>query len=389
MKAKEKRVLRELDLRRRKPGAKSHCIWDAKQPGLCARVRRSGHVSLAFVFSRHGKTIWYTIGAGVLLSDARRIAARLACAAAEGRNPQREKLAQRDAGTFGELARRYVEERAKRRNRSWEQADALVRRHLLPRWGGRIAREITRADVRAAIGAIESPSVANAVWVAGSAVFSFGVKVEVLPFNPFSGIERHKLPPRGRVLSDSELKVFWPLLSPPLRAVLLLGQRPGEVLAMRREHIKDGWWEMPGAPDAKLDWPGTKNKQTNRVWLPSAARKIVDDGDGDGRVFSRRPELDGQMREICARLGVREKVTPHDLRRTWTTRAAELGVTRLVVDRILNHVKRSVTGDVYDHYSYGPEIRRAMERVAERIVALAEGRPASGEVVVGLFPSKV
>ena len=21
---------------------------------------------------------------------------------------------------------------------------------------------------------------------------------------------------------------------------------------MRREHIKDGWWEMPGAPDKKL-----------------------------------------------------------------------------------------------------------------------------------------
>jgi integrase len=386
VKAKEKRVLRELDLRRRKPGAKDRRIWDAKQPGLVLRIRRSGHASLEFSYSHHSRQRWYIIGDGVLLSDARRIAAKLTYAVAEGRDPAAERKADRDADTFEQLARRYVEEDAKRNNpRSWRQAAALVNAHLLPKWGRMFAKDITRAHVRKVIGAIESPSVANAVWVAASAIFSFGVKVEVLAFNPVRGVERHKLPPRGRVLSDSELKAFWPLLSPPLRAVLLLGQRGGETICMRREHIKDGgWWEMPGAPDPKLGWPGVKNKRDHRVWLPPAAKEIIGDG-ASGFVFP-RTELDEQMREICRRLGVGEKVTPHDLRRSWTTRAAELGVTRLIVDRVLNHVDRSVTGGVYDRYAYGPEIQRAMERVADRIVEIAEGQPIGAEVV--RFPSQ-
>jgi len=139
MKAKEKRVLRELDLRRRKPG-KARSVWDARQPGLVVRVRPSGHAALAFVYNRGGKTIWFTIGGGVLLADARLIAAKLRLAVVEGRDPAAERRAARDAETFGALAERYVEEWSRRRNRSWEQADYLVRAHLLPRWGGRVAR---------------------------------------------------------------------------------------------------------------------------------------------------------------------------------------------------------------------------------------------------------
>ena len=51
--------------------------------------------------------------------------------------------------------------------------------------------------------------------------------------------------------------------------ILLTGQRPGEVTHMRREHIEDGWWTLPGAPVPALGWPGTKNGETHRVWLPA------------------------------------------------------------------------------------------------------------------------
>jgi integrase len=388
VKVKDKRVLRELDLRRRKPGAKSHCVWDAKQPGLVLRVRPSGRAALAFVYNRSGKTRWYTIGDGVFLSDARRIAARLRLAVVEGRDPAAERKAERDAGTFGELARRYVEEWSKRRNRSWEQADYLVRAHLLPRWSGRIAREITRADVRAAIGAIASPSVANQTRAAASAIFSFGVRMEVLALNPVLGVERHETKSRERMLSDSEIKLFWPHLSPPLRVLLLTGQRPGEVIAMRCEHIVDGWWEMPGEAVPALGWRGTKNKKNHRVWLPHAAREIIG-GEGEtGRVFV-RAELDAEMREICRRLGVREKATPHDLRRTHGSTITRLGFGRDAMNRIQNHIEGGIA-DVYDRHRYEVENKRVMEAVAEHVVAIAAGRPAAGaEVVRGFFPSKV
>jgi integrase len=252
-----------------------------------------------------------------------------------------------------------------------------------------IAKDVTRAHVRKVIGAIASPSVANAVRVSASAIFSFGVKVEVLAFNPVRGVERNPTQSRSRILSDSEVATFWPLLSPALRTLLLTGQRPGEVLAMRREHVVDGWWEMPGTPDPKLGWPGTKNGRTHRVWLARAAREIVESlftMNKQGRVFPSRPELDAQMREICARLGVREKVTPHDLRRTHGSTVTRLGFGRDAMNRIQNHVEGGIA-DVYDRHRYEVENKRVMETVAERLLALAEGR-AGGDEVVRLFPSK-
>ena len=74
---------------------------------------------------------------------------------------------------------------------------------------------------------------------------------------------------------------------------------------MRREHIVDGWWEMPGEPVPALGWPGTKNGESHRVWLPKAAQAVIaeltDDGVTSGFVFA-GPRggpihgLDGAMR---------------------------------------------------------------------------------------------
>ena len=362
---------------------------DRQYPGLKRRIRGSGHETWVYVYSFRGRDRCFTIGQ-VTTSQARRIAARLQHEVAEGRDPQAEKLAQREAGTFGELYARYVEEWAKRRNKSWAQADYLVRSHLLPRWAKLDAKSITRANVRAVIGKIESPTVANQTLAAASAVFTFAIRMEVIPHNPCKGIERNPTQSRERVLSDSEIQLFWPELTAPLKLILLCGQRPGEVQRMLRQHIKDGWWEMPGAADPKTGWPGTKNKESHRVWLVEPVREIIAASSvGDSGFVFNRGHLDAAMRGICAKLGVADRVTPHDLRRSWATRAAELGVTRLVVDRVLNHADRSVTGGVYDRYAYGPEIQRAMERVAARVLALAEGRAAGGaDIVLGVFSSK-
>jgi integrase len=60
-----------------------------------------------------------------------------------------------------------------------------------------------------------------------------------------------------------------------LKLILLTGQRPGEVSHLREEHIEDGWWTMPGEPVPALSWPGTKNGQTHRIWLPKPAQELL------------------------------------------------------------------------------------------------------------------
>jgi len=66
--------------------------------------------------------------------------------------------------------------------------------------------------------------------------------------------------------------------------------------------------------------------------------------------------------------------TPHDLRRTAASHMAAMGVPRLVIGRILNHVEPGVT-KVYDRHSYDPEKRQALEAWARKLESIVSGQP--------------
>ena len=380
-----KRRFTELFVRKLKPKTATYVVWDTHQRGLAIRVQPTGNKAWKAIYSRHGRPRWLHIGdAGAIgLSDARMLAAEAMLAVARGHDPAAEKKAERSKGTFAELAERYVEQHAKRVNKSWPQADALVRRHVLPRWGKLQAATITCSDIKAMMASIEAPIVANQTLAAVSAVFTWATKEELVAGNPCRGVDRNATKSRERVLADSEVARFWAafddaglVAGSALKAILLMGQRPGEVAHMRREHIKDGWWEMPGEPVPALSWPGTKNGASHRVWLPAPAQALLAElGDG-GFVFpgarGRSARLDKAMRVICAKLGV-ERATPHDLRRTFSTTVTGLGFGRDALNRVTNHREGGIAS-VYDRHGYAEENKRVMEATAARIMSLVEGR---------------
>ena len=302
-------------------------------------------------------------------------------AVAEGGDPHADRLALRGRGSFEQVAKRYVEEHAKKKNKSWRQADYLVRTHLLPRWAKLDIGNIRRADVKAAIAAIAAPILANQVLAAASAIFSWAVRQEIIAANPCSGVERNDTTSRERVLSDAEIVAFWPHLSVPLKVVLLTGQRPGEVAHLHRDHVVDGsWWVMPGAPEPETSWPGTKNAQTHRVWLSEPVRELLPD------LLTtpvRAGQMQQEMRNICGKLGVREKVTPHDLRRTHGSTITRLGFGRDAMNRIQNHREGGIA-DVYDRHKYEAENKKVMEAVARHIVTIAEGGGPANVVALGV-----
>jgi len=352
--------------------------WDTLQRGLALAVQPSGHRAWKCVYTIRGRgPRWYSIGdaRAISLSDARRLAGKIMVAVAEGGDPHADRLALRGRGSFEQVAKRYLEEHARKRNKSWRQADALVARYLLPRWAKLDIGNIRRPDVKAAMAAIAAPVLANQVLAAASAIFTWAVRQEIIATNPCSGVERNDTTSRERVLSNAEISAFWPHLSAALKMVLLTGQRPGEVAHLHRAHVVDGrWWVMPGAPDPKTGWLGTKNAQSHRVWLSEPAHALLPD------VLAtpvRRGQMQEDMRDICAQLGVREKVTPHDLRRTFCSKITELGFGRDAMNRISNHRTGGIT-DVYDRHRYADENKRIMEATAKAIVTIAErGGPAN------------
>jgi integrase len=358
--------------------------WDTLQRGLALAVQPSGHRAWKCVYTIRGRGArWYSIGnaMAVSLADARRLAGKIMYQVAEGGDPHADRLALRGRGSFEQVARRYVEEHAKKRNKSWQQADALVGKYLLPRWAKLDIGSIRRADVKAAIAAIAAPVLANQVLAAASPIFSWAMRQEIISANPCSGVEKNGTASRERVLSDAEIAAFWPHLNAPLKMILLTGQRPGEVAHLHRAHVVDErWWAMPGAPDPATSWPGTKNAQGHRVWLSEPVHELLPDVLAASARNTGRMQRD--MHDICARLGVREKVTPHDLRRTFCSKVTALGFGRDAMNRVTNH-KEGGIADVYDRHRYQEENKTIMETVARHIVTLAERGGSANVVALG------
>jgi integrase len=376
-----KRTLTELTIRKAHPEKRVYLIWDVKQRGLALQVQPTGSRAWKVIYPRHGRTRWLHLGSAdaIALSDARMLAAEVMLEVARGKDPAADRRTERSSGTFAELAARYVEEHAKKHNRSWKHADAQVQRFLIPTWGKLAAQDISRSDVKALMRRIEAPSLANLVLANTSAIFSWAVREELVTTNPCSGVTRNPVRSRDRVLSDSEIPQFWTAFAAAgpagavLKTILCSGQRPGECTRMRSEHLVDGWWTMPGEPVAKLGWPGTKNGRSHRVWLSQVVQDLIR-ARNDGFVFGTRVQgIDRTMQRICTRIGC-ERATPHDLRRTFGSTVTRLGFGRQAMDRILNHADRSV-GSVYDRHGYADEDQHIMEVVAAHIVALVEGRP--------------
>jgi integrase len=392
-----KRRFTDLYVRKIKPKAAAYVVWDTHQHGLAIRVQPTGTKAWKVIYSRHGRPRWLHLGNAnaIGLADARTLAAEAMLAVAKGKDPAAEKKAERGVGTFADLHRRYLEGHAKKRNKSWRQGETLVSRYATPRWGRLQTSTITRADVKALMARIDAPVLANQVLAAVSAIFTWAVREDILLTNPCKLVARNPVKSRERVLSDSEVPKFWSafddaglIAGTALKMILLTGQRPGEVAHMRREQIKDGWWELPGAPVPSLGWPGTKNAQAHRVWLPAPAQALIAQF-AAGLVFA-GPRggpvtgLDGAMRAICAKLGV-ERATPHDLRRTFSTTVTGLGFGRDALNRVTNHRDGGIAS-VYDRHGYADENKRVMEATAARIMALVEGGASHDQVVP--FPVK-
>ena len=317
-------------------------------------------------------------------------------AAAKGKDPARQRKDERNADTFGEMAEQYLERYAKKRKKSWFKDDQTLKRDLLPRFKNRKAAGITRREIIDMLEEIAergAPIGANRTLEIIRKIYNWGIE-QLVAANPCQrikkiGVERA----RDRVLSDEELRAVWKALeeeTPRMRDLfrlrLLTAQRPGEVSRIRWCDIDlgTGWWTIP--PEF------SKNSLSHRVPLSGVAMDIIEGRQpnaGESEWVFPSPTGRGPLRAVWRVMdGVRERTgisfRPHDLRRTAATRmTGDLGISRLVVSKILNHVERGVTA-VYDRHSYDREKRQALEAWDRRLGEIVRGKPNSSDNVVSL-----
>lgn len=399
------------------PAAGQVDYFDTKARGLVLRVGATGKRTWCYTYRMPGTRRWrrYTIDRELTLKAARdHVAGLRATVKNERDDPAAQYADSKTIDTFEQFAAFYQKKTATKKSKGEEAR--IIKNELLPHWRDRKATEITRADIKAVLQTIAdrpAPVMANRVLSLVSRMFNLAITEDVpgITTNPAMRLPKPggAEVTRDRVLTSDELRRLWNVLAtaqhpprvtdtespaPPvsamlargLQALLVTGQRPGEVFGMKWEHIsEDGaWWDMPRS--------FTKNGNPHRVPLTKTAQDILKAAKSAAPkdstyVFTgiMNASVTDRAKKCAAALSA---WTPlgfnfhrHDLRRTAGTGMAEEGISTETIARVLNHVDRSPRATrIYDRSSHDPEKRTALEVWERRLLRILAEKESADSV---------
>jgi integrase len=377
-------------------------VRDAKTAGLIFRVSEKGHKSWSVLYRRKadGKRRRAHIGdyPSFGLAQARTEALSIMARVARGEDPAKDRVTVDSSKprTFGELAARYVDGHAKGKKSGFKD-EQMLNKNVLPSLEGTLLKDVHRSDIAAILDAMVkrgAPIQANRTFEVIRKVFNWAIEKGFLEISP---VYRMKAPAknrrRERALSADEirvccrrlykLKMSWETRM-ILRLCLVTGQRVSEVAGARESELRldKAEWHLPGER--------VKNQTPHIVPLPPLAKKLFQKAIAKNSVpdwIFPSPTTGGPitghavakaMHRSRKILALATPVTPHDLRRTCASFMAELGFSRFIQDKVLNHVTedRSSIAGVYDRYSYLNEKRRALEAWAVLLIEFFKKEPA-------------
>jgi integrase len=387
-----------------KPKAERYEVWEDGKTGLGVRVSTRGRKSWIYMYRFDGRARRMTLGTypPLTLANARVLQAKAKESKEKGEDPGvahiAERRAERQAHTVADLVEEYLEKHARPNKRSAAADERTLQKEIIPVWGRRKAKEITRRDIITLLDDVVdrgSPVMANRLLALLRRMFGFAVERDILGATPCVMIKAPtKETPRDRVLSSTEIATFWhglekasmvPLSRLALKLMLVTAQRRDEVVsaAWSEFTLSEGVWEIPAAR--------SKNGYAHRVPLSSLAcdllNQVQEHGRGSLWLFP-SPQAERlmdptsvtrAMRVNLPRIGL-ENATPHDLRRTAASHMTEMGILRLVVSKILGHSDGSITA-IYDRFEYGPQKKQALDAWSARLEGIVSGKKAETNVV--------
>jgi len=347
-------------------------IWDQKVCGLGARKQRRG-IFFYLRYRHGGRQQMHSIGrfgSPWTVETARAKALELLGILACGTDPFAPSLS---AETFGAEVERYLlRKKGSMKPRSFIEDQRYLLKCALPLHKLSLS-DIDRRTIAVLLGQVETasgPIARNRLRSSLSAFFAWAIAEGLNEQNPVTGTSRaDEGRGRDRVLTHDELRKLWRGLgsdrfSEIVRLLLLTGQRRTEISGLT--------WAEANLERKVIVLPPerTKNFRSHEVPLSTQALAILARQPRGALVFGERAFTDWSRAK--AALDQRIGIAPwklHDLRRTFATMAAELGVLPHIVESVLNHVsghKAGVAGR-YNHARYADDTRAALQRWADHL----------------------
>jgi integrase len=361
-----------------KPAKHRREMADAYMKGLYLIIQPvTGTKTWAVRYRLGGKSHKYTIGhyPAFSLKQARESAGRVLRSVSEGHSPEQ----QRQAGTVADAVEQFLERHGKKNYRPRTLYGVTRCLQSLDKWGNRKLDNITRADIRSLLDTIDAPISANRIYGIIRTFFNWCVTNDLIAHSPVAGLKApHKETTRDRVLTDDELKAVWHAaekegypLGSIIQMLILTGQRRSEVTGMEWSELDldVGLWTLPKER--------TKNKRLHIVPLSKLAIVILDSVPriGDRYVFTLKGTSPSNNFRAKPRVDALAGIPPwtlHDLRRTTASGLAKLGVSLVVIEKVLNHVSGALGGivGVYQRHEFSDEKRQALQQWADHVERL-------------------
>lgn len=361
-------ALTEISVRNLRPPEKGQVIYtDRTLPGFGVRCT-PGSKSYVLTYGTRRKRV--TIGDVSLVSLKRaRDKARTILATPKDEQPTL---------TFKSALDSFLALHVKPNNRrsTATETERLITKHFEPLYSRRLA-SLKTGDVLAITDGLLTagkPSEANHAFTAVKTLLRWAQGRGYLPHSPLEGARKPYRPvSRDRWLTDQELAkllvtaqnqgVYGQLVL----ALLYTGQRLAQIVNLRRTWVEGDTLRFPAAI--------MKSGREHLIPIGPATQALLSARNTDPLFANKRGEPYNDLAQTHAALLKASGIphfTRHDLRRTYSTGMARLGVAPHIIERLLDHSTGTISGvaAIYNRHHFLPEMREAVERWERHLTSL-------------------
>ncbi|MFO0388238.1 MAG: tyrosine-type recombinase/integrase [Alphaproteobacteria bacterium] len=283
----------------------------------------------------------------------------------------------KELNTYERMVDKYVDEHLKPKGRrTWKQIKNLLKSYPITQkqsWEKWEVEKITKAHVRELIDEVYAagarPIAANRLLANLKRFFGWLCELDIIEASPAHYIKKPgDEVRRDRWLSRDEIKTFWKVCEAEqypwkqrYQLALITGMRGQEIMRMRWVDVdlKEKIWTIPASD--------SKNGRQHAVPLSDMAIDVISSIPkiSDVYLFSTVQDKsithnNKRVQKLYDACGFDKPWTLHDLRRTVATFLGELGHSKDVISRVLNHSQGVSVTDTYLRHQYMQEKARAL-----------------------------